>query len=164
MRIRVGERTPEPAIGDGVPASEQLVLRDVDDIATIDTSATPRAALHEQTIAEALDRGRPLVIAFATPLFCQTRLCGPVVDEVVAPVWERYGDRIEVLHIEPYDVPLARSGQLVPVPAMLEWHLDTEPWVFVLDSEGRVVAKFEGIMSLDEVTAAVELVLGEASD
>lgn len=159
LRFFVQERTPEPAVGDLVPPSRQLTVADVEDIALVDSAATPNAALHDTTVADALASGRPSVVAFATPLFCQTRFCGPVVEQVVTPVWERYGDRVNVIAIEPYDIPQARAGQLVAVEAMQEWGLQTEPWVFVVDGSGRVVAKFEGIMGVDEVSAAVERAL-----
>lgn len=160
-RFSVAAGTPEPAIGAPAPPSRQLLLADVEDIALVDTSTTPNPALHQLTVADAVATGRPTVIAFATPLFCQTRFCGPVVEQVVSPVWDRYGSEVNVLHIEPYDVTRARTGELVPVPSMLEWHLQTEPWIFVLDREGRVLAKFEGIMSLEEVSAAVDRALAD---
>ena len=162
-RFSIAESTDEPAVGEPVPPSRQLLLSDVDDIALVDTSVAPVPELHELTIAEAIASGRPSVIAFATPLFCQTRFCGPVVEQIVVPVWERYNDRVNVLQVEPYEVPAARGGTLVPVEAMLEWRLQTEPWVFVLNADGLVVAKFEGIMGLDEVVEAVERALREAS-
>lgn len=162
MRIRffVQERTLEPRIGDPAPRTVQLTLRDVDDVREIDSSIEPNPALHELTVAEALDSGRPAVVAFATPAFCQTRFCGPVVDQVVAPLQERYGDRVHVLHIEPFDLAEVRAGRAVPVPAMAEWGLQSEPWVFVIDADGRVAAKFEGIMSFDEVSAVLDQLLG----
>ena len=49
---------------------------------------------------------------------------------------------------------LMSAGELVPVPAMAEWGLKTEPWVFVVDSEGRVVARFEGPLTFAEVDRA----------
>lgn len=160
MRLWVSERTGEPMLGEQAPRSTQHVLRDVQDIAEIDTTDPPIPELHRLTVAEALDGGRPLVVAFATPLFCQTRFCGPVIQQVVRPLLERYGDRAEFVHIEPFDIAEARSGRLVSVPQMAEWGLRTEPWVFVIDGSGRVVAKFEGITSLEEVSAALSPLLG----
>ena len=159
LRFFVQERTPEPAVGDAAPPSEQLTVDDVDDISLVDTSAVPNPALHDQTVAEALASGRPSVIAFATPLFCETRFCGPVVEQVMSPLADTYEGRVNVLAIEPFDVAEARAGRHVPVPAMQEWALQTEPWVFVVGADGLVVAKFEGIMSVEEVTAAVERAL-----
>jgi peroxiredoxin len=48
-----------------------------------------------------------------------------------------------------------------PVPATREWQLRSEPWVFVIDRQGRIAAKFEGIMALEEVEAALLAVLGQ---
>ena len=153
--FNVFEDLPHPAVGEAIPPTEQTVLADVDELAAIDTSETPDDALHELTVAEALELDRPLVIGFATPAFCETRMCGPVVEGVLRPLSERYGESVHVLHIEPFDIAQARSGELVPVPAMEEWGLATEPWVFVTDAEGRVVAKFEGPVTIEEVESVL---------
>jgi hypothetical protein len=125
----------------------------------IDSSTPPRPELHQLTVAEAIANGRPSVVAFATPAFCQTRFCGPVVDAVVMPLYERYGDRVNFLHIEPYQLEEARKGRLVVIPEMQEWGLPSEPWIFVLDATGHVIAKFEGIMSKEEVEPALQRAL-----
>lgn len=153
--FNVLEDLPHPSVGEPIPATEQAVLADVAELAAIDTSESPDEALHELTVAEALELGRPLVIGFATPAFCETRMCGPVVEGVLRPLSERYDETVEVLHIEPFDIAQARSGELVPVPAMEEWGLATEPWVFVTDAEGRVVAKFEGPVTIEEVESVL---------
>jgi hypothetical protein len=162
LRFRVRQHTSEPGVGDAAPATRQPTTADTSDLRSIDSSASPRPSLHDITIADALRSRRPAVVAFATPAFCQTRFCGPVVDNVLAPIAERYQGRIHAIHIEPYDVPSARAGDLHLAPAMDEWHLQTEPWVFVLGADGRVVAKFEGIMDVAEVSAAVEQALAAA--
>ncbi len=61
--------------------------------------------------------------------------------------------------IEPFDLEAAWAGELVPVPEMAQWGLDSEPWVFVTDAEGRVAGKFQGITSEAEVGAAIAGVL-----
>lgn len=157
--FQVEADTLEPAFGERIPAIRQLTTNDVDDLALIDSSDPPHPEWHDSTIADALELERPLVVAFATAAFCQTRFCGPVLDGVVGPLAERYGDRVEFIVIEPFDLEAARGGELVPVPAMGEWGLDTEPWVFVTDEEGRVAGKFQGITSEAEVGAAIEGVL-----
>jgi len=42
---------------------------------------------------------------------------------------------------------------------MAEWGLDTEPWVFVLDADGKVVARFSGPLSPTELLASLEPLL-----
>ncbi|MGE3961027.1 MAG: TlpA family protein disulfide reductase [Dehalococcoidia bacterium] len=162
MKFWVLEETPEVAIGDPAPASVQPTLADVDDPAIISSVADPNEAMLDQTVAEALQTGKPVVVAFVTPTFCQTRYCGPVMEAVVQPAWEQYGDRVEFVHIEPYDLPKARAeGLLEPVPTVLEWGIRQEPFIFVIDAEGIVRVKLEGVTDLPELSEAIELVLAE---
>ena len=155
----VEQDTPEPALGELIPASVQLTLNDTDDITLVDSADPPYPDLHDTTVAAALEEGRPLVIAFATPAFCTTRFCGPVVEAIVAPLAERYDDRVKFIVIEPFDLTKAGDGDLVPMPVMAEWGLDSEPWVFVTDAEGLVTARFQGITSETEVGAAIDQML-----
>lgn len=155
----VRDESPEPGIGVAVPRSTQRTLRDVADISEIDTSNPPNPAFHELTVAEALQTGKPVVVAFVTPAFCQTRFCGPVMEEVILPTHDRYGDAVEIVHIEPFEIEAARRGSLVSVPTVEEWGLLSEPFVFVLNPDGTVAAKFEGIMEAEEVATALDAIL-----
>jgi hypothetical protein len=161
VQFDVLEKASTPAVGDPAPRTVQQTLRDVTDISEIDSSSPPRPAMHQMTIAEAIDSGRPTVVAFATPAFCQSRVCGPLMDTVVDPLLQRYGDRVNFVHVEPYVLEKARQGQLVPVPAAMEWGLQTEPWLFIIDPNGKVADKFEAIVAVDEVEPVLDQVLGE---
>jgi len=161
MKFWVLPETPEVAIGAPALRTEQLTLVDVGDAAAISSQTEPNEAMLDQTVAEALDSGKPVVIAFVTPAFCVTRYCGPVMDAVVQPAFERYSDRVEFVHIEPYDLAKARADAVLePVPAVVEWGLRTEPFIFVIDAEGIVRVKLEGVTDLDELSEAIESVLG----
>ncbi|RLT41472.1 MAG: hypothetical protein DWI58_08610 [Chloroflexi bacterium] len=151
----VQERTAEPRVGDPAPATKQRVAADVQSLEEIDTSPVPNADLHRVTIAAAIASGKPSVIAFATPAFCQTRFCGPTLDQVVLPAHHEFKDRVHVLHVEPYDVAKAKGGKLELVPAAEDWHLLAEPIIFVVGKDGLVTAKFEGIMDYAELREAI---------
>ena len=45
-------------------------------------------------------------------------------------------------------------------PTTLEWNLQTEPWVYILDADGIISARIEGAASPEELTAAIEAALG----
>ena len=158
----VTDETTEPDIGDLAPRSRQRTVKDVADLAEIDSSTPPDPRLHGFTVADALEMRRPMVIAFATPAFCRTRFCGPVLDLAVRPLVGQYQDRVSFVHIEPYDLGKARSGELVRSREMGEWQLASDTWVFVVDAEGRVAAKFEGVVSKDELRGALESVIRES--
>ncbi len=156
----VGDRTKSVPIGQAAPRTRQLVLKDVGDIAKIDTSNPANPEMHNLTIADAVSSGRATVIVFATPAFCMSQTCGPV-KETVDQLYAKYKGQANFIHVEPYDVVKARDGKgLDPVPAMQEWGLETEPWVFVVERHGGVAAKFEGVVSFDELEAALKPVIG----
>jgi hypothetical protein len=163
VQFDVLEKESTPAVGGPAPRSVQTVLRDVQDISEIDTSDPPRTEMHTMTIAEAVTSGRPTVLAFATPAFCQSRVCGPMMDSVVDPLFQRYGDRVNFIHVEPYVLEKARQGEIVPVPTVEEWGLQTEPWIFIIDRQGRIAGKFEAIVSIEEVEPVLRQVLGEST-
>ncbi len=158
--VVVLDRTPEPGIGDALPASTHLTLRDVADVSEINSHQEPITAMNELTVAEALQTGKPVLVAVATPAFCQSRFCGPMMDSVVHPLYEEFSDRVQFVHVEPFLLHEARNNRrLVPVPLMAEWRLQTEPWIFVTDADGAVVAKFEGLATVEEVRETLVSVL-----
>jgi hypothetical protein len=144
-----------PALGERPPATQNRVLTDDTDLAAITSDPQPDPALYQTTIAEALDSGRPSVITFATPGFCESRLCAPVVDSLKA-VYPEYAQQANFIHVEIYET----FNPLVYGPEMDEWGLPSEPWTFVLDGEGVVVARLAGPVSPDELRAALGPVAG----
>lgn len=164
LPLLVLARSQYPNIGDKPPASENLTLSTASNIKRISTDPTPEPALYQMTVAQAFQAGKPFVVTFATPAYCQTRFCGPLVD-IVKAVRKQFADRVNFIHIEPY--VLDDQGQLVQAPQggpeisvpMQQWNLQTEPWVFVVGADGRITARFEGAASTDELTAAIEKVL-----
>lgn len=160
----VREESESVPIGSPAPRTEQLTLKDVDELSAIDTSAEPDPEWHQMTVAEALDLGKPVAVAFTTPGFCTSQLCAPIT-EALAAVYPDFKDAISFVHIEPYDLAKARSGEgLEVVPAMEEWGLTNEPWIFVVGANGRVAAKFEGFASQIELEQVIGLLLGQQKE
>jgi len=149
-----------PALGSPAPRSDNPTTADVSDITLIDSSDPARPEMHALSIAQAIDTGKPVVIAFATPAFCQSRICGPTM-EVMDELYSKYGEAAAFVHVEPYDLTaLRQQGQFQLAPAAQEWHLPSEPWVFVLDRQGLVAAKFEGVVTVEDVEAALAGLVG----
>jgi hypothetical protein len=143
-----------PAPGTPAPRSHNLIASDVPDLRQIDTSDPPDPRLHQVRIADAIAQGKPQVIVFATPKFCTSRVCGPVVD-IVRTLLPAYGDRVVFTHQEIWRDAAAHEF----FPTMAEWGLQTEPWIFVVDAKGMVRAKFEGLATAREIEAALQQVL-----
>ncbi|MBG92616.1 MAG: hypothetical protein CL792_01355 [Chloroflexi bacterium] len=160
ISLFVHERTSEPQLGEIPPASLQALVSDVNNISEIDSSLSPNPDLHNMTIKEAIELPQPTLVAFVTPGFCQTKFCAPTMEYVVNPLYEKYGNKINFVHIEPFDLKRARSGEgLFPTKVVTEWNLLSEPFIFLLNVKGEVSAKFEGIMSLQEVELELEKLL-----
>jgi len=160
-----------PAIGSDAPRSESPVAETPEEIALISTDLSPEPSFYRSTIAQAVSSGKPSAILFGTPMFCQTGTCGPTI-EILKTVAASFGDAIEVVHVEPYRLRMTEAGlqpeldadgRLQPIPAVFEWGLPTEPYLFVVDAEGRVAAGFEGVIGEDEVRAAIVAALEDAA-
>lgn len=156
--FRVLAEANAPTVGSRVPATANLTINDAPFVA-LSSRRVETDDLHNVSVAEARDSGEPFVVVFASPQFCVSAMCGPVV-EVMDDAREALGGAVEFIHIEPWDLTAAREqGQLSPSPEALEWHLPTEPWVFVVDREGRVAKRIEGLATEDEIVAAVRKLL-----
>ncbi len=139
-----------PDLGDTPPASQNDTTATNADPASL-CSRKPPCSLHDKAIADVLGKGRPLVVQFSTPAFCQTRFCGPVLEVLLSKV-PQYQDRVDFVHIEVWqDFQLQKYR-----PAMTEWHLTTEPWTFFMDKGGKVVLKVESIFSEEEISSALD--------
>lgn len=142
--------------GEEAPPSETRTSAEFPDLSVITSDPEPDPAMYEASIAEAVTSGSPSVIVFATPAFCASQACGPLLDQVKALRPDHEG--VEFVHVEIYDDLQVEVEDLTPVPATSEWGLPSEPWVFVVDSDGVVSATFEGAASDEELNAAVDAV------
>ena len=96
------------------------------------------------------------MVTFATPKFCTSRTCGPVVD-VVDAVRRRFASSpVRFIHVEVFAGNDPAKGYN---RWMRQWGLRSEPWTFLVGRDGRVKAKFEGSVSAAELTAAVRRLL-----
>lgn len=155
--VVVRKRSESPPLGSRAPRSKTPTLRTEPDVSRLTTSDPPDTELLRYSVAESLDAGVPFVVAFATPQFCASRTCGPVVDVVDRVRREVAGEQMRFIHVEVYrDNDPAKGVNRW----MREWGLPSEPWVFMVGRDGRIEAKFEGSVSLRELRAAVRRQLG----
>ncbi len=153
VRFEVAERPQGVAVGDRPPATSNRTLATEPDLARLTSDPKPDPDLYRLTVDEAVASGRPTVVVFSTPAYCQSRICGPVLDEVKA-VKATMGDTVHFIHIEVYK----EFDPLVLADEMATWGLQTEPWVYVLDAEGRVAERLEGSVTAAELEPLVRRV------
>ena len=164
--MEVQPSTSVISVGDKAPASVTPTLDDVGgDISKISTDPNPDPAFYTTSIADALAAHKPFVVAFATPKFCVSKQCGPTLDRI-KPIAAKHPG-VTVINVEPYQLQYAdgglqpildASGNLTPTKATDEWHLPSEPWVFVVDKNGIVTNSFMLIFSDEELDKAMTTV------
>ena len=155
-----------PAVGDAVTPEDTPTATDAAGIAAISTDTNPDPDFYTTSVAAALAAHKPFVLVFATPAFCKSATCGPTLN-VVKSVAAGFKGRLTFIHVEPYELTLT-DGHLqpvldpynnpIPVQSVNDWGLPTEPYTFVVDANGKLSAKFEGIAAADELTAAFNAV------
>ena len=148
--VQVKEKPVAPDVGDPVPASDTPTLANAT-LNELTTSTTPDRGLYRTSIAAALAAKKPFVVVFATPRYCTSRTCGPVV-EVVSEVRKRRPE-LTYVHVEIFEGNDPARGEN---PWVREWKLPSEPWVFVVGADGKVRERYEGTVSVRELAAAVE--------
>jgi hypothetical protein len=148
---KVGQFDP-PDVGDKAPVTDTDTAAENPDISDIDTRVPP-SSMHEENLADVLGK-KPVVLLFATPALCQSRICGPVVD-VAEQVKRDYGDDVAFIHQEIYnDNDISKGSR----PQVLDYNLPSEPWLFVIDRNGQITTAIEGAFSVEELEQAVQQV------
>ncbi len=142
-----------PAVGDKAIPSRTPTLASADgDVASLTTADPPDLSLLHYSVADSVKAHAPFVLVFATPKFCTSRTCGPVVD-VAQAVQRRFaGSGVRFIHVEVYTDNNPAQGFN---RWFREWRLPSEPWVFLVGRDGRIKARFEGSVSDAELSAAV---------
>jgi hypothetical protein len=107
--------------------------------------------MHDADFKDVVGR-KPVMLIFATPALCTSRVCGPVVD-VAEQVKAESGDGIQFIHMEVFNDNDASKGIR---PQLAAFGLPTEPWVFTVGSDGRIVERVEGALGVREMTEIVD--------
>lgn len=158
LSVNVLPKLTVPAVGDPAPATRNLTLRDVADVRDID-SGNPPDDMHDLSIADAIAQKRATLVVFATPAFCTSAMCGPEV-HAVQMLEPAYRDRLAFVHVEIYQDFRTDPSKRRLTPAVQEWRLQSEPWVFLIDARGIIRATFEGPAATDELRIAIDRMLG----
>jgi hypothetical protein len=150
--LEVTRESPVPEVGEPAPRiSTPTVASAGGAVEEIDTRVPPAPELHELDFAEAVGE-QPVVLLFATPALCQSRVCGPVVD-VTLEVKASHEGGVAFIHQEIYEDNELEAGFR---PQVRAWSLPTEPWLFTVDRDGKVAARIEGAFSAGELERAIE--------
>jgi len=158
--VRVGEEHAVPAPGEEAPETSGWTLDSDVPRSAVDSRAgpdtpVPDPELHRTTVAGALADGRPVVVLVSTPVYCTSRVCGPIT-EAVAALEQRYGDRIAFVHLEVWrDFD---AGELNP--AARRWiggpEQAREPWTFLVGADGVITRRWSNVLDVEALVDELE--------
>jgi len=173
LQLPVSERAIAPKVGDKAIAVDTLTVANTPDVSKLVSMTDPDLSLYQVSLSTALTQAKPIALLFATPGFCRTAVCGPSL-KVFSALQRTFGDKITFIHSEIYRYPFGDSfsqQNAVFQKAMTEgrnltnserktgvsdayfaWGLQSEPWLFFIDSHGIITARFEGGLTAEELT------------
>jgi hypothetical protein len=149
--VVVGEFEKLPKPGQKPPVIHTPIAQDAGGDLSKITTRIPPDTQNKVDFADALGK-EPIVLLFATPQFCQSRVCGPVVD-VAEQAKHEYGDKAAFIHMEIYNDNDPGKGVR---PQVRAFHLPSEPWLFTIDRRGVVREPVEGAFGLKLMHEAVD--------
>lgn len=152
-RVDVGTKSKSPVVGQHVPVVKTPTTKNLLGANPLCSLRPKPCPMHQISLDAALKTGKPTVLVFAAPAFCQTELCGPDVQIVLKQAAQHAG-KANFIHVEAYrGATNPTNGNLAP--ALKSFHFDSEPWLYVVDARGLVSTRISGAFGGDELAAAL---------
>lgn len=146
----------QPLVGATLPSADTATpdrTFEVDPICT----ASPQCPFHEVNLADVIGTGVPVVVLLATPAYCQTTACGPILDLLIEEAGGR--EDLVVIHSEVYEDPKTAAdlsqAQLAPLPST--YRMGWEPSLFVTDAASTLVARGDIVVDRVEMRQMLDL-------
>lgn len=150
MPMNIGMKNGPPDVGQHAIRIHTLTPADVGgDLRKLSTRIPPPPDMLNTDFADVLGK-KPVVLLFATPQLCSSRICGPVVD-IAEQVKAQYGKGVTFIQQEIYKDNKPPTTR----PQVDAYRLPSEPWAFVIDRHGIIRSRFEGVFSTGELARAV---------
>lgn len=134
-----------PAVGQPLPATPTPTTSDALGIDPICTRS-PVCDLHATSLEELRGSGKPIAVLFATPAFCESATCGPVLDVLLA-ARKRVSKSIDFVHVEIYT---DRNADITAAPVRA-FALPGEPILFLAGSDGNISTRLDGLFGETEL-------------
>lgn len=138
-----------PVVGEqliSVPTPTVDDPRGVDPLCT----AVPPCPLHGTSLDTAIGGDRAIALLIATPAFCQTAICGPVLDLLVARQAD-FADAVTMVHAEVYTDDSARQTTETVMAYGLTW----EPSLFLARPDGTITSRLDYTYDSTELDRAL---------
>lgn len=154
--VRTIEQSGFPAPTELAPAIATPTVADPLGLVELCTRRPP-CPMHEVSLDTALAEGRPVMLEFATPAYCQTSVCGPAVDVLDQVRAARDWGEVAWIHVEIY-----RDEGRTLAPPVEQWSLPSEPWLYAIAGDSVIAARADGpLLNLPDEVARFAALLGQ---
>jgi len=153
ISFEINPETTAPNIGHKGVKSDSKTYHSVDNSTQLTTGSNYDQDLYKYSLAEAINRKKPLVVVFASPAFCINAVCGPQV-ETLSLLADKFYSKADFIHVDLYQDPEKVQGNLslaLISNVVKEWRLPSNEWTFIIDENGVITARFQGFATLSEL-------------
>jgi hypothetical protein len=161
LEVSADEGTP--ALGSTVPGGDTPTMFDAHSLMHhISSDPEPVTAFYTWSLDDALAQHQPTVFILDSYAARPNAACGGALG-ILHDIFFDYPG-LTVVHAEPWKTVPGDDGmlQLDPrggPPVLTDyataWGITDPPWIFVIDRDGRLQAKFTGVVGSDELRAAM---------
>lgn len=141
----VGTVPTLPKPGDKLPVHTTPTPKSTEGVTPICTRS-PACPLHDVSLDTVLGTS-PVALLVATPAYCQTAICGPVLDVLL----NNRVKGITYIHAEVWMDDTFKSS----APLLDAYGIDYEPVLFVVRADGTVVDRLDVIFDADDLAASL---------
>jgi hypothetical protein len=162
-------------LGSAAPDVDTPTLDDVGgNLLAVSTLPQADARLYATSTADARAAGRPYVLVVDSARFKVSPACGRALS-MIRFLLDRWTD-VPFIHLEPFEYQIVTgepvlSGDLTNPPLNryarafglgdATWPATKMPWIFVVDGDGIVRAKYTGIVGSADVDLILSMITGE---
>jgi protein SCO1/2 len=162
-------------VGAKAPDVDTPTISDVGDVRQITTvvEAQVDERLYTTSTAESLEAGRPYVLVIDSNRFRVSPACGRAIS-MIRYLLDRWPD-VTFVHLEPFEYQVITEEPVLsgsidnpPLNAWTRpwgigdevWPATEMPWIFVVDADGVVQAKYTGVVGSADIDVIVSLIQG----
>ena len=151
VQVSTEDADPIPSVGEKAPKVETDTLDTTKGNQEILDTRVPPSDMHEVSFADVAGK-EPVALLFATPQLCASRVCGPVTD-IALQLQAKYGKQMKFIHQEVYVDNDVSKGLREP---LRQFNLPSEPWLFIVDKSGKITARLEGSIGVQQFEDAIK--------
>ncbi len=159
-------------LGDPAPSARTPTLDDVGGVArAVTTDPAPDLRLSRRSTADALAAHQPFVLVIDSARFQTTQACGRAI-VMARYLLDRWQD-VAFIHLEPFRYAVVADTAVlegsIEAPTLTDiaaawgigqapWSPVSMPWIFVVDGNGIVRARYQGVMGTGDVDVILSMI------